>query len=87
MKALKEANINRGVDIITQADYDNLSVKSTTTLYIIVSAIAASVTINNVYVGTESQNILLNNDGAVVWASSDVTAQAAPATVPLTELV
>lgn len=78
MRALTEQNINRGIDILTEAEYRTVP-KSTTTLYIIgtihtvddntatPAIVAGTVTVTAVYVGTVEQDVLLNNDGHVVW--------------------
>lgn len=72
MRALREANVNRGVDILTQSEYDALT-KASTTLYIIGTIASGEVTVTNVYVGTVAQDILIANNNAIAWVRDGIT--------------
>ena len=69
MRALRQQNLHTGVDVLTQAEYDAITAKDISILYIIVSAVAATgMTIQNVYVGTIPQIILVDNANNIVFA-------------------
>lgn len=73
MRALREANVNVGIDVISQSDYDALASKASTTLYIVGTVASGNVTISNVYVGLIAQDILIDNNGAIAWVRSNIT--------------
>ena len=70
MRALRQQNLHTGVDVIIQSDYDAITSKDASILYIIVDAIAATgMTIQSVYVGTVPQIILVDNADNIVFAT------------------
>lgn len=73
MRALREANQNQGIDVLTQADYDALTTKASTTLYIVGTVGSGQVTITNVYIGLVPQDILLDNASAIAWVRTGIT--------------
>ena len=94
MKALKEANENTGLDIITATAYSALAIKNATTLYVVGDIVtdgngASTIVPDAVYVGSIGQDVLLNNDGDVVWIAPDAIAAGTftNAGIPLVQLV
>ena len=99
MRALTEANVNRGIDILTQNEFDTLTSRTSTTLYIIGTIAAGELTVSSAYVGNIEQDVLVNNAGDIVWmrdtfivadkhvADDDITASFTNAAIPLAELV
>ena len=72
MIALRQQHVHTGVDLITQSDYDAITTKDPSVLYIIVASIVAEPTIQNVYIGTIPQLVLVDNANNIVWLSSTV---------------
>lgn len=73
MRALRQSNIHTGQDILSQAEYDALTVKNATTLYIIGSVSGTDLTVSNLFVGTVAQDILIDNAGAIAWVRDGIT--------------
>ena len=99
MRALREANQSRGIDILTQNEYNTLTTYGNTTLYVIGTVASNEVTVARVYVGTVEQDVLINNAGGIVWmkddfivadkhaAGDDILTSFTNLPVPLSELV
>ena len=90
MKALREANANVGIEVLTALEYAQLGSTNATTLYIISETTGSSdIVISGAYVGSIAQDALVDNDGVIVWAGNNVTSAVADftAVVPLYTLL
>lgn len=76
MKAYIETNKNKGIQILTQANFD-AAVPSPDVLYLIVAddtdtALSGTITILKAYVGKIEQAIVTDNTGDIIYRLSEV---------------
>lgn len=75
MRAYREANTQMGVNVLTLAQFMAVTpaTRSSDVLYVIADFVTGSTThvnIQDVWIGNVSQNILVGNDGALLWTGS-----------------
>ena len=72
MRAYREANPSQGIQILTDAEFAQIQVanRSKDVLYVIGTVTSGDVTITDVYVGNNRQNVLVDNLGALVWVGN-----------------
>ena len=90
MKAYIETNVSKGVQILTQAKYNDETVLSADVLYLIVeddssTALSGTITILKAYIGKTEQAIVTDNDGDIIYRLAEVNGT--NATVDLAKLV
>lgn len=73
MRAYRESNVNRGVNILTRIEFNAIPAanRSSDVLYIIGDLVGTThVDIQDVWVGNVSQNFLVGSDNAIKWVGS-----------------
>ena len=80
MRAYREADANRGINVISSDDFAALTpVQRSSDVIYIVGTVAANtttghseVTIAAVWIGNQQQSFLTNNAGALVWTTNEI---------------